>query len=324
MPGGDERLNEGFDDGVGGDIAPAGAGPRRDPRVRTMDFSQPTKFSTEQQRRVARALDGFCQTASTRLSSELRTPIEMEVRSSAQLAWLMAQRQLPSSSLAITLEVSPTKTRMLLSAELSFVLAGIECLLGGSAKAAPEPRRLSEIDWVLIRRLIDAIVAQLSAVWQELAQLELEAGEIELQNEAVQIASVSEPTLAFTIETRLGGRTGTMSLLIPWTAIDPVADALSGPAASGLVDHAGVAMAIEHAVSEAEVTLRAEVAGVDLAVSEILALAPGSIVRLGASADTGVSLVVGGRLLARCQPGRRGRRLAVQIESVPAASGPQP
>ena len=41
----------------------ASAGNRRGPRLRTVDFSRPTKFTTDHQRRIARAIDAFCQTA---------------------------------------------------------------------------------------------------------------------------------------------------------------------------------------------------------------------------------------------------------------------
>ena len=38
------------------------------------------------------------------------------------------------------------------------------------------------------------------------------------------MVSVSEPTLSFMMEARLGGISATLALLIPWSAIAPVAD----------------------------------------------------------------------------------------------------
>ena len=45
---------------------------RRGQRMRAVDFSRPTKFTTDHQRRITRAVDGFCLDAATRLSAELR------------------------------------------------------------------------------------------------------------------------------------------------------------------------------------------------------------------------------------------------------------
>jgi len=280
-----------------GDAPPAANAPTpASPSVRTLDFSQPTKFSSDQQRRISRALESFCQTATARLSAELRTPLEFEVAESAQLAWLMAQRTLPGSSLSALLEVAPSGTRMLLVGDLSFVL-------------------MSEIDWVLIRRLFGAIVAQLSVAWQDLGHLQLSVGDIEQQSEAIQIASVSEPTLMFRIVTRFGASEGSLSLLIPWLAIESVADELSGHDTRAAEDDIDSAMAMEKALSGASVTLRAEVGGARLSVEEVLALRPGSVVEFGVPAENGVSVFIEDRLVARARPGRHGGRRAVRIET---------
>ena len=45
---------------------------RRGQRMRAVDFSRPTKFTTDHQRRITRAVDGFCLGAATRLTAELR------------------------------------------------------------------------------------------------------------------------------------------------------------------------------------------------------------------------------------------------------------
>jgi flagellar motor switch protein FliM len=105
---------------------------RRGHRLRTVDFSRPTKFTADQQRRISRATETFCQTANTRLSTELRVTVELEMLNTAQLTWSAAQSQLPPNSLSVLLEVEPIGTRMVLTAEQSFVLAGLEALLGRS------------------------------------------------------------------------------------------------------------------------------------------------------------------------------------------------
>jgi len=283
--------------------------------VRTVDFSQPTKFSSDQQRRISRALESFCQTATARLSAELRTPLELEVVDGAQLSWLMAQRKLAGSSLSALLEVAPTDTRMLLVGDLAFVLTGVECLLGGAPVRPPQERRLSEIDWVLIRRLFDAIVAQLSAAWQDLGHLQLSVGEIEQQSEAIQIASVSEPTLMFRIATRFGDNEGSLLLLIPWMAIESVADQLGGNDTRAVHDDVGAAIAIERALNGASVTLHAEVGGTSMSAEDVLALRPGSVIEFGVPAADGVSVFVEDRLVARGRPGRHGGHRAVRIET---------
>lgn len=290
----------------------AGQGQRRAHRLRTVDFSRPTKFSSDQQRRITRATETFCQTVVTRLSSELRWSVELEVLNTVQLTWSAAQNQLPANSLSVMVEVDPIGTRMLLTAEQSFVLACLECLLGGSPERQPRERRLSEIDWSLTRRLFESIIYQLSLVWQELADVTLTAGEID-PHDASGVASVSEPTFTTLIECRIAKQSFALGLLIPWIAIEPLVAKISGQDHKDRAVHATHASPIQQAMSAVPVTLRAEVASVDMVVQDILSLSPGSLVRFASPADDGVMLFAENVRLARAQPGSNGPRRAVQI-----------
>jgi flagellar motor switch protein FliM len=284
---------------------------RRGHRLRTVDFSRPTKFTADQQRRISRATETFCQTANTRLSTELRVTVEFEMLNTAQLTWAAAQAQLPPNSLSVLLEVEPIGTRMLLTAEQGFVLSGLEALLGGSPDRPPKERRLSEIDWSLTRRLFESVIHPLSLVWQELGGVTLSAGEID-PHDAGQAASVSEPTFTILLECRLAKQSFALAMLIPWAAIEPVEEAISGRDSSH-DDEVQTASPMQKAMSDVPVTLRAEVASIDLEVSEILSLVPGSIVKFGVPADDGVMLYAENVKLARAQPGSHGHRRAVQI-----------
>jgi flagellar motor switch protein FliM len=297
-----------------GQLPEASSGPiqRRGHRLRTVDFSRPTKFSADQQRRITRATETFCQTANTRLSSELRWPVEFEVLNTVQLTWSAAQNQLPPNSLSVLIDVEPIGTRMLLAAEQSFVLMALECLLGGSPDRQPRERRLSEIDWSLTRRLFESILHPLSLVWQELGGVTLNAGEID-PHDASQVASVSEPTFTVLMECRLNKQSFSLALLIPWIAIEPVVQVISGLEPGKDSGASPQVPPMQRPMSGVPVTLRAEVASVDVPVQEILALAPGSVVRFGVRAEDGVMLYAENVKLARAQPGSNGPRRAVQI-----------
>jgi len=286
---------------------------RRGRRLRTVDFARPTKFTSEHERRIVRALDAFCTTASTRLSAELRVPLELEVIDTTQLPWSSAQSALPADSVGASLAVAPLDTRMLLTAELPLILLTIEHLLGGAPERPPRERKLSEIDWALTRRLFATLVQHLSLVWQDLAGLSLAEREIDTHMEGMQIASVSEPTLTIMFEARIDRHSSTLALLVPWSAIDAVADELAGRETRSEAADPRIAAAVRRAVAGAEVVLRAEVAHVELAIDEVLALEPGDLVRLGAPAAAGVGVYAEDVPIHRAQPGRSGTRRAVQI-----------
>ncbi|HTW12153.1 MAG TPA: FliM/FliN family flagellar motor switch protein [Solirubrobacteraceae bacterium] len=287
--------------------------PRRQQRMRAVDFSRPTKFTADHQRRITRATDGFCLGAAGRLTAELRAPVEFETLNTSQVTWAAAQTQLPSHSLIVTLVVEPLGTRAMMTIESQFVLTAIEGLLGGTTAKAAKPRRFSEIDWMLSRRLVDSIVHQLSLAWHDLGSISFSVEDIDLQSDAGSIASVSEPTFMVMLEARMSVHSAAIAILIPWVAIAPVSDLIAGrdQVVPGRLGDSG----IDQALAGAPVTVRAEVAALNLPVADILALEPGSVIRLGAHAADGISVYAENVELFRGQPGANGVRRAVQIRS---------
>jgi flagellar motor switch protein FliM len=294
----------------------SGADRSRHRRMRTVDFTRPTKFTADQERRIKRALETFCRTASTRLSAELRMPLELEVINVSQLTWGNAHGQVPSRSVSCLVDVPGVSTRMLLSAELNLVLTAIELLLGGGGTAGDgsqqRDRRLTDIDWALARHFLDRLVAQLSIVWQDITDVELSVAGLDMHMETAQTAPVSEPTLALTIEARMARDSSTLALLLPFSAIAPVAGRFSSRDEIAGEDARQTA-AVREAVGRVEMTVRAEVAAVELPIEQVLALQPGDVLRLDARADDGVTLFADAVPMHRALPGRSGGRRAVQV-----------
>ena len=293
----------------------SGADRGRQRRMRTVDFTRPTKFTTDQERRIKRALDTFSRTASTRLSAELRMPLELEVINMSQLTWGNAHAQVPARSVSGLVEGAEPGARMLVSAEMNLVTAAIDLLLGGSGTAsepAQKDRRLTDIDWALAKHFLERLIAQLSIVWSDVTDVELALAGLDMHLETAQTAPVSEPTLALTIEARLDRDSATLALLLPYGAIAGVAhrfnsrDDLADPAGGG-------SEAVRDAVGRVEMTVRAEVASVDLPIEHVLALQPGDVLKLDARADEGVTLFAGAVPVHKALPGRSGGRRAVQI-----------
>jgi flagellar motor switch protein FliM len=287
--------------------------PQRRRRMRAVDFTRPTKFTSDQERRIKRGLEAFTRTASTRLSAELRVPLELELINVIQLTWGNAHAQVPSGSITAVVEAQPTGTRMMLTAESSLVLGAIELLLGGNEIADVRDRRLTDIDWALARHFYDRLLAQLSIIWTDLAGLELAVGQLETHLETAQMVPVSEPTLALTIEARMNGVSSTLALLLPWSAIAPVAERFGSRDEASATRGDGEAESVRRAVGRVDMTVRAEVASVELPIEQVLALRPGDVLKLDAPADGGVTLFADKVPVQRGKPGRSGSRRAVQV-----------
>ena len=209
--------------------------------------------------------------------------------------------------------MQPINAQMLLCIEPPLVLQALECLLGGHpAQAAPE-RRFSEVDWALTRRLLQSMIAQLGPAWRDLGGLELSLGEVDLEGDAGVLAPIGEPTFAVTLESRIDDLPSGMSLLIPWSAIGPVAEEIlgSGPRLQDIDSREAHAM--RRGLAAAHVCLRAEVGAREMPVERMLALTPGTLLGLHDRAAEGVRLFAEGVPIGRGRPGLRGAQRAVKL-----------
>jgi flagellar motor switch protein FliM len=313
-------------------LTASGGHGRRPRRIRDIDFSRPTKLSPAEQTRFEGAHAAFCRAMSVRLSTELRSSIELEVVGSAQLTWAAALRDVPQPSiLAVAASGAPKRRRrddddpapaaqltpetsILISIEQNLVFRMIERLIGGAHSDTEIDRGLTEIEAGLARRIFSSLLATLSVAWQELLGVNLRLVDLESQNVSVELAAPSDPTLVLTIEARDRGGSATISLLVPYASIAATSRRLSGKAPESEEarepDHKA-AEAMKTAIGGVDVELRAEVGAVSLTIGEVLALGVGDILRLGPAGSEGV--FIGETRLNRARPGRSGGRRAVQI-----------
>ena len=105
--------------------------------MRTLDFSQPTKFTTELRRRIGRALDPFCEALAAVAGRRAAHRRRADARRLGQHTWAAAKARLPADAIAVDVQAESIDRHMLLSVELAFVLQALECLLGGDAAQAP-------------------------------------------------------------------------------------------------------------------------------------------------------------------------------------------
>ena len=287
---------------------------RRPRRVREVDFSRPTKFSQDQQRRIGHGYEGFCRSVSTQLSAQLHAAVELELISVDQQNWSAALGEIPKASLYAVVSTD-AGLNLLVGIELAAVMRMNERLLGASFSSPPLERSLTEIELTLARRMLGTMIGQLSRSWEELMGTSLRLLVFETQAANIQLVPSSEPTLAITSEMRIEQHPSVFTLLVPHRSIEADLQKLSaglyGDSAEVLADEQ-TGEAVSAALRGVTVEVRAEVGSSVLTIDEVLALRPGDLVRLGPCAS-------GGTLFAeavpthRTKPGRSGGRRAVEI-----------
>jgi flagellar motor switch protein FliM len=280
--------------------------------VRTLDFSQPTKFTTELRRRIAAGLGQSCETMSAALSAQLKSDVTVELGELDQSTWAAARAGLVTDAVAVGVQAEEAVRSMLLNVEQAVILQALECMLGGKAAQAPAERHLSEIDWALAKGVLDTVVGELASAWSELGGPGLRRGELDLEGDAGIAVAAGEPALTATFRTSVDGCDGAMWLLLPWSAVAPLAEGADAGAEHGVGGQA--AAGLREGLAVAQVLLRAEVGSVQMPIEQMLAIEPGALVELHERAVSGVRLFAEEVSVGRGRPGRSGTRKAIKLE----------
>jgi flagellar motor switch protein FliM len=286
--------------------------PPRRRHVRTVDFSRPSTFSKEQERRLRRAHEVFCRSASTAVSGEARTPIDFEVLDVRQLTWSNAVRETEHDAIYAVVRLGGEGgSQIVMALERIFVLTLIERLCGGADSDPAEDRKLSEIDMVLTEGVMRSLVDQLSVVWNQWFDVRLSFEQLEIDTRGIQIAQLAEPTVVVTIECWFAKNTFLLTLMLPHAAVREASATFLAREAAARAEDPVAAKAMRRALGGIAIELRARVGSIDLSADQLLALGVGDLVRLGRAG--GVTLYADDVAVHRGRPGRDGQKRAIQI-----------
>jgi flagellar motor switch protein FliM len=286
----------------------------RQGKVREIDFRRPSKFAREQIRRIEHAHENFCRSASSRLSAELREPLQLEVIGTDQLPYsTVMTEEVPPQALVTVLTVEPLGTEIALIMDLQLALSFVDRLLGGSGSSQPNATGLTEVEFAVARRALSSFVDVLSSTWIDLAEVTFGISSMSTSPLSVQIVPPSEPTLLLNLSAMIGDQISIITVCLPHRSVEAIMHRFEhahfGPASSNGSERATVRRNI-HGV---QVQLRAEIGAVDLSVAEALRLRPGDVVELGRPVKDGITVVVGETPTYLASPGRNGKVRAVQV-----------
>jgi flagellar motor switch protein FliM len=289
-------------------------------RVREVDFRRPNKFNREQVRRLEHAHDGFCQSASSRLSAELRSELQLSVVGTDQLPYSVVMgEEVPRHSFVSVLRIDTLGTELALIMDMPLAQCLVQRLLGGSPHAPGEssPTSLTAVEAAVARRAVASLVESLSSTWMDLAQVSLSMAGTSTNPTQVQLVPSSEPTLILNISVMVDGVASVITLLLPHRSVEEIMHhfeqgAMYGPPTDADARNREL---MRNAVGEVDVEVRAEAGAVKMPLADVLAMKPGDTIRLRRPVERGVTLCVGDVQAYDASPGRNGNLRAVQVRT---------
>ena len=142
-------------------------------KVRTYNFARPSKFGKEQLRTLEVMFESFSRLASSFLTGYLRTATQIEVANAEQVTYNEFSNSLLNPVVLGIIDLgSPIlKGSVILDVSSNIGYAIIDRILGGSGDTLKKTREFTEIEKILLSRILSQIVSYLVEPWENLQVL---------------------------------------------------------------------------------------------------------------------------------------------------------
>ena len=289
---------------------------RKKGEVRTFDFRRQSKLSREHVRTMQIVQETFARVLSTMLASQLRSMCQVTIQSIDQQTYDEYVRELPNPTLLTLLSLAPLQGAAIFQLPLEVAFVAVERLLGGVGYPEQPNRPLSELELNLIRSIFERALPELRYAFEPVVATEPKIMSQESNPQYAQIAAPTDMVIIVAFEIRIEAISGTATLCIPFSALQPHLEALSATslyASQSMVDSAETLSRLIHHIGETPVDVSAQFRTVEMSAFDIVRLRVGDVLPLSHPVEEPLTLVVDGVPTHEARIGRRNRRLAVQI-----------
>ena len=263
------------------------------------DFKSPERVSKDQMHALEHLHEGFARNFGAALSGFLRTIVECRVSSISQMTFREFTTGLPSPTCFNLFSAAPLEGQVCLEISPLIIYPVIDRLLGGSNADLFIPQRpLTAIELRLVDRILAFAVGNLDEAWSGVLPVTFKLEETESNPALVQIVPPNEVVVVIQFELKMGNRSGTMSLCIPYAVIEPVMEKLNNQAWSSYrkTDHGHRHRTqISGHLEAAKLQVAAVLAETRISVGDLAALEVGDIILTDMPSGNPLSLDINGR-----------------------------
>jgi flagellar motor switch protein FliM len=286
--------------------------------VRLYDFRDANKFPKEQIRTLSSVYENFAQLFANQLTGTLRAACNVTVLSIEETPYFGFNASIPTPVILAILNMAPLEGSilMMISAEVAYSM--INRIFGGSIEAVDTQKSFTEIELVIIERIIHQIMGLIDESWQKVVEVDAMLERIETSPQFAQIVALNEPVAIITMEVTIGDTLGLVNVCIPHIAIEPVAQQLSTKLwfTANQRQVESRTDDIRQRLTKSDVTMAAVFRKTTATIRDILCLQVGDVVQLNHNVDQFVSVEVEGVPKFSGVIGVRGSKYAVQVTDV--------
>lgn len=288
-------------------------------QIKNYDFARPAKFSKEHLRTLEIIFEHYGRLLSTNLPIYLRKAIQVEVMNSEAVSYSEFSNALSNPVLLGIINFAPLKGNIILEIASNLGYAMVDRMLGGEGEPLEKTREFSEIELLIIERILTVCVNLLHEPWENVVDIHPRLERIETNSQFAQIISPSEMIAIVTINIKIGDVEGLMNVCLPYLTLEDIMDKLNTKYWYSTMqdkDEQQYVDAIETLISKAPIPMKAVLGNSTISVSDFSGLQVGDIIRLDTKVNQELDVFVGNIKKFTALPGSSGDKYAVRITSV--------
>lgn len=288
-------------------------------QVKDYDFARPSKFSKEHLRTLEIIFEHYGRLLTTNLPVYLRKSVQVEVMNSEAVTYSEFSNALSNPVLLGIVNFAPLHGNIIIEMASNLGYAIVDRMLGGRGDALEKTRDFSEIELLIIERILVVCVNLLVEPWENVVEIHPHLERIETNSQYAQIISPSEMIAIITMNIKIGSVEGLMNICLPYITVEDVIDKLNTRYWYANIqshDETDYADAIESIINKAQVPIKAVLGKSNISVMDFATLQPGDIIKLDREVEDELDVYVGDIHKFTALPGSTGDKYAVRVTSV--------
>ena len=287
--------------------------------VKNYDFKRPTKFSKEHLRTLEIIFEHYGRLLSTNLPVYLRKNVQVAVTSSETVIFSEFSNALSNPLILGIVDFQPLGGTILIELAYNLGFAMIDRMLGGHGIPLDKNREFSEIEMIIIEKMLVVCMQLMSEPWRNVADINPVLERIETNSQFAQIIAPNDMIAIVTLSIKLGDVEGLMNICLPFFTLESVMDKLNTKywyANMNEKDEESYGEYIEALIRRADIPIKAVLGRSRISVTDFVNLQVGDIVRLDSNVDEDLNVYVGNIKKFAAVPGSEKDKYAVRVTSV--------
>jgi len=291
----------------------------KEKEVKVYDFARPSKFSKEHLRTLENIFEHYGRLLYTNLPAYLRKNVQVDVMNAEALAYSEFSNALSNPVLLGIVNFAPLRGNVIMELGTNLGYAIIDRMLGGEGEAIERKRDFTEIEIIIIERILNICVDLLREPWQNVVNLHPRLERIETNPQFAQLISPTEMIAIVTISITIGEINGLMNVCLPFITLEDVMDKLNIKywfSSMEKKNEESYEEAIEILIQRSEIPIRAILGHSTISVNDFANIQKGDIIKLDTTINNELDVYVGDIKKFKALPGTTNDDYAVRVTSI--------